>query len=114
VLSIAGLLLQAPRLKLIASVYTPPRLYALENREGSSLYKFEIVQNGSHPNVQLNIYALGNPTLILEKVLKCEKGATRFRRKLSRLEGMQGATCPQSGGKLELPINHWHLQPSSN
>ena len=26
-------------------------------------------------------------------------GATRFRRKLSRPEGMPGATCPQSGGK---------------
>ena len=27
------------------------------------------------------------------------EGAKRFRRKLSRLEGMPGATCPQSGGK---------------
>ena len=34
-------------------------------------------------------------------------GATRFRRKLSRPEGMPGATCPQSGGKLELPTQSW-------
>jgi hypothetical protein len=27
-------------------------------------------------------------------------GATRFRRKLSRLEGMPGLTCPQSGEKV--------------
>jgi len=41
-------------------------------------------------------------------------GATRFRRKLSRLEGMPGATCPQSGGKLELPTNSWLWLPSLN
>ncbi len=39
-------------------------------------------------------------------------GATRFRRKLSRPEGMPGATCPQSGGKTELPTHRWLWLPS--
>jgi len=39
-----------------------------------------------------------------------EEGATRFRRKLSRPEGMPGPTCPQLGGKLEMPTTTWHLQ----
>ena len=43
------------------------------------------------------------------KMLNCHKGATRFRRKLSRPEGMPGPTCPQLGGKLELPTTTWHL-----
>ena len=43
-----------------------------------------------------------------------QQGATRFRRKLSRLEGMPGATCPQSGGKLELPTHSWLWLPSLN
>ena len=39
------------------------------------------------------------------------KGATRFRRKLWRLEGMPDATCPQSGGKTELPTLSWLWLP---
>ena len=39
-------------------------------------------------------------------------GATRFRRKLSRPEGMPGATCPQQGGKLETPTQTWLLLPN--
>ena len=34
----------------------------------------------------------------LPKMLKYSQGATRFRRKLSRPEGMPGPTCPQLGG----------------
>jgi hypothetical protein len=40
-------------------------------------------------------------------ILESSLGATRFRRKLSRPEGMPGATCPLSGGKLQLPIRSW-------
>ena len=44
------------------------------------------------------------------KMLEWFQGATRFRRKLSRHEGMPGTTCPQRGGKLEMPTTTWHLQ----
>jgi hypothetical protein len=34
------------------------------------------------------------------------RGAKRFRRKLSRPEGVLGAACPQSGGTLQVPIRN--------
>jgi hypothetical protein len=43
-----------------------------------------------------------NPTLAGYGDRIVGMGATRFRRKLSRPEGMPAATCPLSGGKLEL------------
>ena len=44
-------------------------------------------------------------------ILFTPTGATRFRRKLSRLEGMPGPTCPQSGGTTQLATHSWHSQP---
>jgi predicted nucleotide-binding protein (sugar kinase/HSP70/actin superfamily) len=44
-------------------------------------------------------------------ILSTPTGATRFRRKLSRLEGMPGPTCPQSGGTTQLATHSWHSQP---
>jgi hypothetical protein len=45
-------------------------------------------------------------------ILVVATGATRFRRKLSRPEGMPGATCPQSGGTVQLATLSWLSLPN--
>ena len=49
-----------------------------------------------------------DPRFVISGKMELTTGATRFRRKLSRLEGMPRASFPQLGGKLELPIHTWH------
>ena len=93
---------------LYAVVPTPPSCLHPGLPRSAACY----LQPVPRPHTTLKLLTLNS--YARDSVKMYDMGATRFRRKLSRLEGMPGATCPQSGGKLELPTHSWLWLPSLN
>jgi len=69
------------------------------------------VTTGSAPTFGLgyaySIVRIDLATMTIEDSWQLPLKPARFRRKLSRLEGMPGATCPQSGGTTQLATHSW-------
>jgi len=89
---------------------------------GNPAVRIEMLQGSVEPGAESQNSPFRRSRLVARRERNAQRdkigrptGATRFRRKLSRLEGMPGVTCPQSGETIQLAtMLSWLSLPNQN